>query len=111
MLEFQSNMDKDAGEACFYYSFNCYGIFLCGNNKLWCNFIWAFIYLLFVDNTGLFTIGPWYCFRAKTEKRTGQKTGAKGPWQVRNVHGLSSIFDLKVIGLVGNYIVFSFVIL
>ena len=40
-----------------------------------------FIYLLFVDNTGLFTIGPLYCFRAKMEKKI-KKTGAKGPQQI-----------------------------
>ena len=54
MLELIIAMGKDAGEACFYYSFNCYGILLCGNNKLGSNFILAFIYVLFLDNTGLF---------------------------------------------------------
>ena len=52
----------------FYYSFNCYQILLCRNNKSWSNFIWAFIYVLFVDNTGLFTIGLLYCFRKGKNK-------------------------------------------
>ena len=79
MLEFQSDVDKDAGEVCFYYSFNCYVILLCGNNKSWSNFIWAFIYVLFVYNTALFMIGPLYCFRAKMEKKMSQKDWGQRP--------------------------------
>ena len=47
MLEFQSDMDKDAGETCFCCFFKCYGVFHMEIISHGVILLGAFIYVLF----------------------------------------------------------------
>ena len=90
MCKCNSIMDHEAGEAYFYNLLNLMGYFLCINNTSWGKFTFAFIYGLYVDNTGLFIIDAYIVLVQKTEKQ--KKTGERCPWEQCKTGVLFSIW-------------------